>query len=155
MHSGRISFSVALSLIIDGLLPSDRFLAISPVDFKAKVTDMNGQAVKSANVTFFVDFAALCSNVTDRNGIARSSSPVGSGKHTWFASAQKDGEGGISLTSTFVVGESESLVAGVPGSATLVVSHVGEKSQVSDHAIPVIMSSSSALSEKLKCARKT
>jgi hypothetical protein len=99
------SFSVTLSLVVDGLLPSSRFLAVSPVDFKARVKDMEGHPVESANVTFYVDSTVVGSSMTDPNGIARLSTAVASGEHEWFASADRDGVGGISLTTFFIVGQ--------------------------------------------------
>jgi hypothetical protein len=103
-------FSVKLLLIVETLLPSTSILAVSPVDFKARVTDMRGQTVQSANVTFYVDSIMIGSNLTDQNGIAQLSRALPMGMHTWYASAGKEGEGGISDMTLFVVGQPTSLV---------------------------------------------
>jgi hypothetical protein len=97
-------FTVKLSLTIATLLPSIQSFAASPVQFKVRVVDMNGQPVESANVTFYIDSRRVGSNLTDRNGIASFSWPLNLGQHAWFVSASKDGEGGISKLSIFVVG---------------------------------------------------
>ena len=99
------SFSIQLSLVVDGLLPSSRTLAVSPVDFAARVTDMNDHLVESANVTFYVDSRSIGSSLTDVRGVARLSAPVNSGSHSWYASATKNGEGGVSQLFLFIVGQ--------------------------------------------------
>jgi len=104
------SFSVTLSLSVDGLLPSSYVVATSPVNFKARAKDAKGTPLESANVTFYVDFTMVGFSLTDPNGIARFSGPVEPGTHSWFASASKHGEGGISDTTHFTV-ESLSFVA--------------------------------------------
>jgi hypothetical protein len=103
--SSSRGFSIRLSLVVDALLPSlnPHIVAVSPVDFKARVTDMKGGPVQSAEVSFYVDSTRIGSSVTDSNGLARLSSPVASGTHRWFASANKEDEGGISDTTVFVV----------------------------------------------------
>ena len=60
-------FSVRLSLVVDALSPSIHpfMLAVSPVDFMARVTDMKGRPVESAEVTFYVDSVLVGSNVTE------------------------------------------------------------------------------------------
>jgi hypothetical protein len=63
-------------------------------------------------VTFYVDSAMIGSNLTDQSGIAQLSKGLPSGRHTWFASADREGEGGISSTTLFVVGQLASLVSG-------------------------------------------
>jgi len=83
--------SIRLSLVVYCLLPSSSRLAISPVEFKARVTDPNGRLVESANVTFYVDSIMIGSSLTSSNGIANLSSEVTSGNHFWFASASKGG----------------------------------------------------------------
>ena len=98
------SFSVSLSLTVDGLLPSSSVVAFSPVDFRARVRKAGGSPVESANVTFYVDSARVGSALTNRYGIASLSSPVEPAEHTWFASASKDDEGGISESISFTVG---------------------------------------------------
>jgi len=98
------SFSVNLSLTVDGLLPTSSIVALSPVNFKARVRTARGSPVESANVTFYVDSAKIGSTFTDRRGIASLSSPVEAAEHTWFASASKDNEGGISEITSFIVG---------------------------------------------------
>lgn len=102
------SFTIELSLVVEALLPSRLTLAFSPVDFVARVTDERG-LVESANVTFLVDSVVVGTANTGKNGIARLSSPVSSGSHTWFATANKDGEGGLSDVVPFVVGQLASL----------------------------------------------
>jgi len=102
--SRHSSFSVRLSLVVDALSPSTRVLSVSPVDFRAKVTDINGRQVESANVTFYVDMTAVGSSLTGPSGIATLSTPLSSGRHTWFASATKDDEGGLSDSTLFMVG---------------------------------------------------
>jgi len=104
IFSQESSFSIRLSLVVDALIPSTRGLAVSPVSFKAKVTDPNGHPVQSANVTFYVDSWTAGSSVTDSYGIARLTAPVASGLHLWFASATKDNEGGLSEPVAFMVG---------------------------------------------------
>ena len=99
-----VSFSIELSLVVDGLLPSSQFLAVSPVSFKAKVCDLKGRPVDSARVTFYVDSVVVGSSLTDPKGIAKLSVPVPLGKHVWFASATRDGEGGVSRSVDFLVG---------------------------------------------------
>jgi hypothetical protein len=99
------SFSIELTLTVDAISPNPRILAVSPVDFKAKVTDAKGRPVESANVTFYVDSANVGSSLTGRNGIAKLSSQILSGSHMWFASASKDTEGGISDPTLFIAGE--------------------------------------------------
>jgi len=110
--SSAQSFSVKLLLVVEPLLPSTFILAVSPVEFKARVTGMNGRPVQSANVTFYVDSTMIGSNLTGQNGIAQLSKPLTTGRHTWFASADKEGEGGISDITLFVVGQLASLVTG-------------------------------------------
>jgi hypothetical protein len=105
-------FSVRLLLVVEPLLPSTFILAVSPVDFKAQVTDMNGLPVQSASVAFYVDSIMIGSNLTGQNGIAELSKALTMGSHTWYASASKEGEGGISDTTLFIVGQPTSLVTG-------------------------------------------
>jgi hypothetical protein len=109
INSGSESFSVNLSLNVKPLSPSTSLLATSPVDFRARVTDTKNQVVESANVTFYADMANIGSAMTAANGIARLSKPLSSGMHTWFASATKDDEGGISGWTQFLVGAPTSL----------------------------------------------
>jgi hypothetical protein len=110
-------FSVKLLLVVEPLLPSTSILAVSPVNFKARVTDVNGNLVQSANVTFYVDSIMIGSSLTGQNGIAQLSKALTMGRHIWFASAGKEGEGGISDATPFIVGQLVSLVTGdsVPG----------------------------------------
>jgi hypothetical protein len=105
ISSGSPNFSVKLSLVVEPLSPSTFILAISPVGFKARVTDMKGHLVQSANVTFYVDSIMIGSNLTGQNGIAQLSKDLTMGRHTWFASASKEGEGGISDMTLFIVGQ--------------------------------------------------
>jgi hypothetical protein len=106
------SFSVALSLVVEAVSPSTFILAVSPVDFKARVTDVTGRPVQSANVTFYVDSTIVGSNLTGQNGIAKMSKALTMGGHTWFASAGKEGECGLTGTTAFLVGQLASLVTG-------------------------------------------
>jgi hypothetical protein len=99
------NFSVKLLLVVEPLLPSTFILAVSPVAFKARVTDMKGHLVQSANVTFYVDSIMIGSSLTGQNGIAQLSKDLTMGRHTWFASASKEGEGGISDITLFIVGQ--------------------------------------------------
>ena len=121
------NFSIRLSLIVDALLPSTRSLAVSPVDFKARVTDVNGRPVDSADVIFYVDSTRIGSNLTGQNGIARLSSSVASGRHTWFASASKGSEGGISDPTLFIVEQPGSLTTGHFESLVSEVSQLGQR----------------------------
>jgi len=105
IFSRENSFSIRLSLVVDALNPSARVLAVSPVSFRAKVTDGDGHPVQTANVTFYVDSSTAGSNVTDSYGTARLTAPVATGPHLWFASATKDNEGGISGPVAFMVAE--------------------------------------------------
>jgi hypothetical protein len=98
------SFSITLSLTVDGLSPSSFILALSPVRFVARVTGAGGSPVESANVTFYVDSAKVGSTLTDTRGLAKLASAVEPAEHIWFASAIKDGEGGISDITRFMVG---------------------------------------------------
>lgn len=107
--SSSRGFSVKLSLVVEQLLPSMFVLAASPVDFKARVTDMSSHLVQFANVTFYADSIMIGSSLTDQNGIAQLSKPLTAGRHTWFASADTEGEGGISDMTIFVVGQPTSL----------------------------------------------
>jgi hypothetical protein len=99
------NFSVKLLLVVEPLLPSTFILAVSPVGFKARVTDMKGHLVQSANVTFYVDSIMIGSSLTGQNGIAQLSKDLTMGRHTWFACASKEGEGGISDMTLFIVGQ--------------------------------------------------
>ena len=144
------SFSVGLSLVVETLSPSTFILAVSPVDFKARVTDTNGHPVESANVTFYVDSTAIGSSRTDQKGIARLLKALSTGRHMLYASANKEGEGGISDLTLFVVGQLASLMAGgsvcePPGS---MITGRDEPWQPSLHpAEATSMRSSSALKE--------
>jgi hypothetical protein len=106
------SFSITLSLIVDGLQPSSSILAVSPVDFKARVSDSKGHPVESANVTFYLDLKDVGSSLTNQNGIANMTTPALAGRHVWFASASKQGEGGVSGPIKFIVGQLGSLAKG-------------------------------------------
>jgi hypothetical protein len=103
--SSSRNFSVKLLLVVEPLSPSTFILAVSPVDFRARVTDMKGHLVQSANVTFYVDSIVIGSSLTNQNGIAELSKALTMGRHSWFASASKEGEGGISEPTLFVVGQ--------------------------------------------------
>jgi len=102
------SFSGRLTLIADCLYPcSSRYPLLHPSrysDFLVMVTDMNGNPVESANVTFYVNSMIVYSELTDPRGLATMSwSRIPPGSYTWFATATKDGEVGASRLSTFVV----------------------------------------------------
>lgn len=151
--SGSASFSLELALIVDGLAPSPFILAISPVTFKARVSDVNGHSVASANVTFYVDSTAVGSNVTDPKGISKLSAPVAPGRHTWFASAC-DGQGGISQATPFLVGQAAALSSGGLGTAaTSELLHLGGSHpwiltrSAPDYPPPIMRASSRALNE--------
>jgi hypothetical protein len=124
--SSSSTFSMKLSLVVDGILPSTFILAVSPVNFVAKVTDMSSRPVESANVTFYVDSTVVGSNLTRANGIAKLSTPIDLGIHTWFASATKNGEGGLSAATMFVVGQLASLEIGDFGSVRLGIYQPGD-----------------------------
>jgi hypothetical protein len=143
------NFSVKLLLVVEPLLPSTFILAVSPVGFKARVTD-KGQPVQSANVTFYVDVTMIGSNLTGQNGIAQLSKSLTMGRHYWFASASKEGQGGISDMTLFVVGQLSSLVTtdSVCSSFGPVVLVSAEAGLPSSHeARAARMRSSSALNE--------
>ena len=110
--SGSRIFSVELLFVVEPLSPSTFILAVSPVNFKARVTGMDGSVIRSANVTFYVDSMMIGSNLTGQNGIAQVSKALTMGRHTWFASADKEGEGGISDFTLFIVGQLASIVTG-------------------------------------------
>jgi hypothetical protein len=144
------NFSVKLLLVVEPLLPSTFILAVSPVDFKARVTDMKGGPVQAANVTFYVDSIMIGSNLTDQNGVAQLSRSMTMGMHTWYASASKEGEGAISDTTRFVVGQLTSLVTGdsISGSLLSVVLRCNGTWPSSSHELRATrMRSSSALNE--------
>jgi len=109
------SFSINLAFIVYGLLPSTSTLAVPPVTFVTRVVDMKDRLVTSANVTFYVDSTAIGSSLTATNGIAKLSSTVDPGQHTWFASANMGGEGGVSDPTSFIVGQASSLATSDSG----------------------------------------
>jgi hypothetical protein len=109
IRSRSSNFSIKTSLLVYGLTPSSSILAVSPVSFKARVTDMNGHLVSSANVTFYLDSKMIGWSLTGENGIAVLSSTVNPGTHTWLASAHKGSEGGISDPTPFIVGQASSV----------------------------------------------
>jgi hypothetical protein len=108
IFSRSLSFSLDLSLVVDVLQPTF-ILATSPVEFKVRVMNMNRHMVESANVTFYVDSTPIGSSLTGPNGIASLSAPLASGRHTWFASASKSSEGGVSYPTLLIIGELASL----------------------------------------------
>jgi hypothetical protein len=147
--SGSRNFLVKLLLVVEPLLPSTFILAVSPVGFRARVT-LNRHPVQSANVTFYVDLTMIGSNLTGQNGIAQLSKTLTMGRHYWFASANKEGQGGISDMVLFVVGQLPSLLAGdsVCGSLGPFVLLRAEAWPPSSHeARAASMRSSSALNE--------
>ena len=102
------SFSTKLVLIVECLDPcSSKFPLLRHsqyLNLQVIVTDMNGNPVESANVTFYVNSMILYSELTDPRGLATMSwSKIPPGSYTWFATATKDGEVGASRLSTFVV----------------------------------------------------
>jgi hypothetical protein len=152
-----LGFSLRLMLAVDGLAPFSNILAVPPVNFRARVGDMNSRPVDSANVTFYVDSAAVGSNVTGPKGIAELSSPVAPGAHTWFASACKDGQGGISQTTRFLVGQAAALLTGEFEAAVMnELSQLGGShpyilaGSATDYPSTSMMTISRALKEKLR-----
>jgi hypothetical protein len=150
--SRRSSFSITLSLLVDALLPATRILAVSPVDFKARVTDLNRHPVESGNVTFYVDSIMVGWSLTAANGIAKLSSPVATGRHMWFASATRDGQGGLSDPVLFIVGQLASLATDDLDSAESCLLQLGVRERsgpLSFRAayLLTMMRSSSALNE--------
>jgi len=157
-----LGFSLGIMLAVDGLAPSSNILAVPPVNFRARVGDMNSRPVDSANVTFYVDSAAVGSSVTGPKGIAELSSPVAPGAHTWFASACKDGQGGISQTTLFLVGQAAALLIGEVEAAVM-----NERPQLggshpyilagsaTGYPSASMMTSSRALKEKLRLEMMT
>jgi len=101
------SFSNRLTLIVDCLSPcSSEYPLLLPSryeDLQVMVTDIDGNPVESANVTFYVNSRQVYSTLTNPRGIATLFWDMIPGKYTWFASACKDGEVGASHLSTFVV----------------------------------------------------
>jgi len=101
------SFSTRLTLIVDCLRPcSSKYpvlLESGYEDLQVIVTDIDGKAVESANVTFYVNSRQVYQTLTNPQGIAKMYWETTPGKYAWFASACKDGEVGVSHLSTFVV----------------------------------------------------
>ena len=101
------SFSTKLTLIVDSLYPCSSkyplFLTSGPLNLQVTVTDMNGNPVESANVTFYVNSTKVFYTLTDPRGIATLFWGGIPGRYTWFASASKGGEVGASCLSIFVV----------------------------------------------------
>jgi hypothetical protein len=142
------TFSVNLTLTVEPLSPSTNLLAISPVHFKARVTDMKGHKVESANVTFYADMVNIGSNATGANGIAELSQPLASGMHTWFASASKDDDGGISGPTMFLVGELASFQNEDSESLQRSISQLARGHHSSNHeSMPNYLSATVILSE--------
>lgn len=101
------SFSTRLALIVDCLHPCSSnyplVLHSRHLDSQVMVTDMNGNPVESANVTFYVNSTPVYSTLTDSRGIASLFwGNIPRGRYAWFASASKDGEVGASRLSTLV-----------------------------------------------------
>jgi hypothetical protein len=144
------TFSVKLLLVVEPIIPSTFILAVSPVNFKARVTGTNGRPLQSANVTFYVDSMMIGSNQTGPNGIAQLSKPLATGRHTWFASVNNEGEGGISDTTLFVASQPASLVTtdSIHGSSGWAVLGHGRTRLLSLHEVLATrIRSSSALNE--------
>ena len=102
------NFSTRLALIVDCLNPcSSKYpllLRGQYLGLQVMVTDMSGNPVESANVTFYLNSMAVHSGLTNPRGIATVSwSKMPPGNYTWFATALKDGEVGASRLSAFVV----------------------------------------------------
>jgi hypothetical protein len=102
------SFSTGLALVVDCVYPcSSKYpllLLGDYLDLQVMVTDMNGDPVESANVTFYVNSTQAYFTLTDSRGIATLFwERVPPGRYVWFASASKDAEAGASRLSTFVV----------------------------------------------------
>jgi hypothetical protein len=69
------------------------------------VTDMNGNPIESANVTFYVNSMPVFLTTTNLRGIATlSAEGIPPGRYAWFASASNDGEAGASRLSVIVTG---------------------------------------------------
>ena len=102
------NFSNRLALTVDCLNPcSSKYSLLLRGEYlrlQVMVTDMSGNPVESANVTFYLNSMAVQSELTNPQGIATVSwSKMPPGNYTWFATALKDGEVGASRLSTFVV----------------------------------------------------
>jgi hypothetical protein len=104
------SFSTQLGLIVECLGScSSKYplLLHSQYPLQIIVTDMNGNPVESANVTFYVNSMVVYSELTDMRGLARMSwnilPGIPPGSYTWFATAAKDGNVGASRLSSFEV----------------------------------------------------
>lgn len=103
------SFSARLALNVLCLNPcsSKHYPLLLPsgyLDLQVMVTDMNGNPVESANVTFYVNSMAVYSELSNPRGIATVSwNRIPPGDYTWFATASKGGEVGASNLSSIVV----------------------------------------------------
>jgi hypothetical protein len=98
------SFSTRLTLIVDCLHPCSRryplHLPDGYLDLQVMVSDMNGNPIESANVTFYINSMPAFLTLTDPRGIASLFvEGIPPGRYTWFASASKDGEAGASRLS--------------------------------------------------------
>jgi hypothetical protein len=160
--SRSTTFSLRLVLVVDGLTPSSNLLAVSPATFKARVRDINDRSVDSANVTFYIDSAAIGSSMSNPKGIAELSHEVAPGMHTWFASACKDDQGGISETTSFLVGQAAALPTDKLETGTMKeLSRLGRSypytltGSSSGYPSAIMMMSWSALREKLRIERMT
>jgi hypothetical protein len=101
------SFSTRLTLNVDCLKScSSKYpfpLLRGYLNLQVMVAELNGDPVESANVTFYVNSMAVYSQLTDPRGIAAMfMTKILPGTYTWFATASKDGEVGVSRLSTFV-----------------------------------------------------
>jgi hypothetical protein len=98
------SFSTRVTLIVDCLHPCSRgyplHLPDGYLDLQVMVTDMNGNPIESANVTFYINSMPVFLTLTNPRGIATFFvEGIPPGRYTWFASASDDGEAGVSRLS--------------------------------------------------------
>jgi hypothetical protein len=97
-------FSTRLALIVDCLHPcSHRYplhLHDGYLDLQVMVTDMDGNPIESANVTFYINSTPVFLTLTNPRGIATLFvEGIPPGRYIWFASASKDGKAGASRLS--------------------------------------------------------
>jgi hypothetical protein len=95
------SFSARLALIVDCLHPCSRryplHLPDGYLDLQVMVSDMNGNPIESANVTFYINSTPVFLTLTNPRGIATLFvEGIPPGRYIWFASASKDGKVGAS-----------------------------------------------------------
>jgi hypothetical protein len=101
-------FSTRLALIVDCLNPCSSKIPLlvhgEYLGLQVMVTDMRGNPIESANVTFYLNSAVVYSELTNPRGLATAYwSEMPPGNYNWFATASKDGQVGSSRLSTIVV----------------------------------------------------